>query len=75
MQWRIHEFPEGVPTPEGRTLTYYLTNFPQKLHENEGVNGSKEYAGVVPWTGLAIVMSHKRHSKRQRKLHYQFRKL
>ena len=36
MQWRIQDFPDGgAPTPEGGAPTYYLTNFSQKLHENE----------------------------------------
>ena len=35
-QWRIQDFPDGgAPTPEGGAPTYYLTNFSQKLHENE----------------------------------------
>ena len=36
LQWRIQDFPDGgAPTPEGGAPTYYLTNFSQKLHENE----------------------------------------
>ena len=36
IQWRIQDFPDGgAPTPEGGAPTYYLTNFSQKLHENE----------------------------------------
>ena len=36
VQWRIQDFPDGgAPTPEGGAPTYYLTNFSQKLHENE----------------------------------------
>ena len=35
-QWRIQDFPDGgAPTPERGAPTYYLTNFSQKLHENE----------------------------------------
>ena len=37
-QWRIQDFPEGGTNPKGRgTPTYYLTNFPPKLHENEEI--------------------------------------
>ena len=35
-QWRIQDFPEGVPTPEGRQ-PIYLTNFSPQLHENEEI--------------------------------------
>ena len=35
-QWRIQDFPDGGgANPRGGAPTYYLTNFSQKLHENE----------------------------------------
>ena len=36
LQWLIQYFPEGAPTPDGAP-TYNLTNFSQKLHENEEI--------------------------------------
>ena len=36
VQWRIQDFPKGMPTPKGAP-TYYLTNFYRKLHVNEEI--------------------------------------
>ena len=39
VQWRIQDFPDGYTNPNGGAPTFYLANFPQKLHENEEILG------------------------------------
>ena len=48
-RWRIQDFPEGMrQLLEERAPTYYLTNFPQKLHVNEEILAG----GGRPWQPL-----------------------
>ena len=39
VQRRIQDFSEGCANPRGGAPTYYLANFPGKLHENEEILG------------------------------------
>ena len=50
-QWRIQDFPDGgggrLPQREGAP-TYYLTNFPQKLHANKKIDPDEGRVPAAP---------------------------